>query len=77
MLFFDLQVLQRVVDEFGGDLVLAALCFIETSHYGLEEEELLHLLSAQPVLPTSLSDCSPGDFKQKLPMAVVLSLIHI
>ena len=68
---FDQQVLQRVVEEFGGDMVQAALCLIETSHYGLEEEELLYLLSVQPALPASANDCLPSDFKQKLPMAVV------
>ena len=65
------QVLERVVQEFGEDLVRATLCLIENSHYGLEEEELLHLLTAQPVLPTSPNDCSPSDFKNKLPMAAV------
>ncbi|XP_076439571.1 TPR repeat-containing protein DDB_G0287407-like [Babylonia areolata] len=63
-------VLHRTVEEFGKELVQAALCLIETSHFGLEEEELLHLLAIKPVLPTSPKDCSPSDFKEKLPMAV-------
>ncbi|KAL8585818.1 hypothetical protein ACOMHN_065168 [Nucella lapillus] len=63
-------VLRRTVEEFGGELVQATLCLIETSHFGLEEEELLHLLSAKPVLPSPPADSSPSHFQEKLPMAL-------
>ncbi|KAK7494275.1 hypothetical protein BaRGS_00014557 [Batillaria attramentaria] len=63
-------VLRRTVEEFGGDRVQATLCLIETSRFGLEEEELLHLLSAQPAVPKSPTDCTAADFKDKLHMAV-------
>ena len=33
-------------DEAGGRLVIAALCLLECSHYGLQEPELLDMLGA-------------------------------
>ena len=36
-----LQVMKRIVEEYGGDLVVATLCLVETSRFGLLETELL------------------------------------
>ena len=36
-----LQVMKRIVEEYGGDLVVATLCLVETSSFGLLETELL------------------------------------
>ena len=46
-----MQVLKRIVDEYGGDLVVATLCLVETSRFGLLETELLDLLAIQPIIP--------------------------
>ena len=32
-----LQVMKRIVEEYGGDLVVATLCLVETSRFGLLE----------------------------------------
>ena len=44
-----IQVLQRIVSENGGDLVVSTLCLIEVSRFGLLETELLELLASTPV----------------------------
>ena len=46
-----LQVMKRIVEEYGGDLVVATLCLVETSRFGLLETELLDLLAIQPITP--------------------------
>ena len=33
--------MKRIVEEYGGDLVVATLCLVETSRFGLLETELL------------------------------------
>ena len=43
--------MKRIVEEYGGDLVVATLCLVETSRFGLLETELLDLLAIQPITP--------------------------
>ena len=43
--------MKRIVEEYGGDLVVATLCLVETSRFGLLETELLDLLAIQPIMP--------------------------
>lgn len=40
------RIISRLEDEGGGRLVIAALCLLECSHYGLQEPELLDMLGA-------------------------------
>lgn len=50
----------------------ASLCLIETSRFGLDEEELLHLLPSKPVSCDQSGEDLTEDFKERLPMAVVI-----
>jgi len=65
-----IQVLQRIVKEFGNELVQATLCLVETSRFGLLETELLEILAMQPSIPGAkiVDDLA---FEGKLPMAKV------
>ncbi|KAL3832682.1 hypothetical protein ACJMK2_024304 [Sinanodonta woodiana] len=45
------NVLNRIIIEYGGDLVVATLCLVEISRFGLLETELLDLLAIQPLIP--------------------------
>ena len=70
--FIALQVLQRIVNENGGELVIATLCLIEVSRFGLLETELLELLAADTVVPSKGAKYTP--FKneiQRMPVAKV------
>ena len=59
------------MNEFGGDLIVATLCLVETSRFGLLETELLELLAIQPICPgaKAVKDLA---IDGKLPMAKVL-----
>ncbi|XP_046565446.1 telomerase protein component 1-like [Haliotis rubra] len=48
-------VFNRIIKEYGGDKVLSTLCLIETSRFGLSEAELVELLAAEPLIPSSSS----------------------
>ena len=65
-----IQVLQRIVKEYGNELVQATLCLVETSRFGLLETELLEILAMQPSIPGAkiVDDLA---FEGKLPMAKV------
>ncbi|XP_041366905.1 TPR repeat-containing protein DDB_G0287407-like [Gigantopelta aegis] len=64
------EVLRRVVTEYGGELVQATLCLIETSRFGLSETELLEMLTMKPTIPdTSGSHTSKMKIHGKIPMA--------
>lgn len=62
------MVLQRIVKEYGNELVQATLCLVETSRFGLLETELLEILAIQPSIPGAkiVDDLA---FEGKLPMA--------
>ena len=58
------------MSEYGGDLIVATLCLVETSRFGLLETELLELLAIQPtVLGAKTNEDLAVD--GKLPMAKV------
>ena len=61
------------MNEFGGDLIVATLCLVETSRFGLLETELLELLAIQPTKPgaKTVQDLA---IDGKLPMAKVLQI---
>ena len=59
------QVLVRIVSENGGDLVVATLCLIEVSRFGLLETELLELLASTP------ADGAADTDTKRLPMVHV------
>ena len=61
---FDIQVLDRIIAENGGDLVVATLRFIECSRFGLLENELLQLLAPHSNMESESSI-------DRLPMAEV------
>ncbi|KAL5009468.1 hypothetical protein ScPMuIL_011773 [Solemya velum] len=63
-------VMQRIVNEYGKDLVMSTLCLIETSRFGLTEPELLELLAIHPPLPTNgMAHSIVMAENTKLPMA--------
>ncbi|PVD30644.1 hypothetical protein C0Q70_09917 [Pomacea canaliculata] len=63
-------VIERTTKEYGGDLMKTSLCLIETSRFGLDEEELLHLLPSKSVSCDQSGEDLTEDFKERLPMAV-------
>ena len=71
-----IQVLQRIVKEYGHELVQATLCLVETSRFGLLETELLEILAMQPSIPGAkiVDDLA---FEGKLPMAKVNLILSL
>lgn len=65
------QVIHRIVSENGGDLVVATLCLIETSRFGLLETELLELLAFSTVIPKTGKDNSTSAKGDRLQMVKV------
>ena len=51
------RIISRLEDEGGGRLVIAALCLLECSHYGLQETELVDMIGAL----TPSGYCSDSD----------------
>ena len=64
------QVLERLENESGGELVIATLCLLECSRHGLLESELLLLLrNENDLLP-------PSDVWMESHHAVVRNLVY-
>ncbi|XP_077984631.1 TPR repeat-containing protein DDB_G0287407-like [Glandiceps talaboti] len=65
------QMLERVANDNGGDLVKATVCLLECSKHGLLETELLELLAIKPMVPSVDGEYENANIVvgEKVPMA--------